>query len=957
MADANVGNIVAHLRVDAAEWQRGLQQATAQLTQFQQSVGWVTPAAQQVQQSLNGIGQATNQLTQQMRAATQATSAWGQALQTASAIGLAVTLDRIVQALGRFVRDSVLLAARMQDLHRSFVAIEGSAQAANRTMATLFDVAQRVGVSFTGLTESFRRLEAGAKGTTLTSEDLKRAMEGIALGARVMGLGTQENARAMQAWEQVLTKGRLTSEELVQQLGEAVPGALNIVSRSLGVTTAQLRAMAEAGLIPGTVAFVAFSEEMRKVGQSTGAITSLSATFERLKNETTAWMTVIGESITNKLQPFLDKIIEISEALRALLGIRGPGQAASGAGPATAEGPYSARTQFPIAPSPYTALIQQEARRSAIDPGLLSQLVRAESGFNPAAVSSAGALGLGQVMLPTAQGLEMGVTRETLLEPERNLRLAAKYLSDMLERFRGFNDQVKLALAAYNAGPGTVENVLNAARRAGTPTTFEAIAPQLPRETQQYVGRVLSPETLQVTGGAQAVQQQAAASNQIVTTWQKNIEDTLQQFGVLQKQVEALNQSGANFGGIMNRDVAQAAERVVQKLVEINQAFATLPALSKDLPASLREQVVEATKQAAVWKEVLLTDQQRAALLERQVDAIEQVIVRQRAQLIEQREGQAAAERFSRTEMARIDAAKIDERVTRAGMTLTQQITQDRTRLQALQQEANQLGVAREAEQALTEDRKRRREERGELDIFGLMLAPEQEAALKQQAKEQSERIKEFAKSLDIFGLEVPPEVERQRRAEGTFDLRLRQQLEQMQLSRIERPEARLRAEMEREGVPLTPERDARLKQMTALREQQEHLNLAVEAWRDLSMGVGSAWVNALSSIAAGTATVADAFRAMGQSIMKTMADIAAQQAFQAVFKLGVGLLTSALMPTVTPAAAGASAQQAAAGTNVFSGRCLLCRLRRLPAWGDYQSSDDDTGWRVGCPQSRNNPE
>ena len=185
-----------------------------------------------------------------------------------------------------------------------------------------------------------------------------------------MGLGTQENARAMTAWEQILTKGRLTSEELVQQLGEAVPGALNIVSRSLGVTTAQLRAMAEAGLIPGTVAFVAFSEEMRKVGQSTGAITSLSATFERLKNETTAWMTVIGESITNKLQPFLDKIIEISEALRALLGIRGPGQTAPGAGPATAEGPFTARTQFPIAPSPYTELIQQNVRRTGVDPGL-----------------------------------------------------------------------------------------------------------------------------------------------------------------------------------------------------------------------------------------------------------------------------------------------------------------------------------------------------------------------------------------------------------------------------------------------------------------------------------------------------------------------------------------------------------------------------------------------------------
>ena len=192
MAEANVGDITARLRIDATAWQQGLQQAQQQLAQFQQQLGrqgttaqqvqqnltgvsqatgqmsqqmqQATRAASQVQQSLGGVTQTTSQITQAMGAATRATSAWGQVLQTASAIGLAVTLDRIVQALGRFLQNSVLLTARMQDLNRSFVAIEGSAAAANRTMAGLFDVAQRVGVSFTGLAESFRRLEAGAKG-------------------------------------------------------------------------------------------------------------------------------------------------------------------------------------------------------------------------------------------------------------------------------------------------------------------------------------------------------------------------------------------------------------------------------------------------------------------------------------------------------------------------------------------------------------------------------------------------------------------------------------------------------------------------------------------------------------------------------------------------------------------------------------------------------------------------
>ena len=206
----------------------------------------------------------------------------------------------------------------------------------------------------------------------------------------------------------------------------------------------------------------------------------------------------------------------------------------------------------------------------------------------------------------------------------------------------------------------------------------------------------------------------------------------------------------------------------------------------------------------------------------------------------------------------------------------------------------------REAAQELTEDRKRRQAERGELDVFGLMLSPEQEQQLKQQAAEQRARVQEFAKSLDIFDLDMPPEVERQRRASEAFDLRLRDQAEDLQLTRPERPEARLRREMERSGIPMSEARESQLKHLAQLREQQERVNLAVGLWGDLSQRVGSAWTNALQSVAAGTATVAEAFKAMAQSILQSMAQIASQEAFRAVFKIGAALLTSALAPGPT---------------------------------------------------------
>lgn len=206
---------------------------------------------------------------------------------------------------------------------------------------------------------------------------------------------------------------------------------------------------------------------------------------------------------------------------------------------------------------------------------------------------------------------------------------------------------------------------------------------------------------------------------------------------------------------------------------------------------------------------------------------------------------------------------------------------------------------AREAEQEereiQQEARARRREDIKDLDIFGLTLSPEQEADLKAQALAQKQRIQEWARTVDLFGLDLPPEVERARRIGEGFDMRVRQQLESVQTERFQRPEQRLRFAAEREGIELTPRREAQLKQLTAALEAQEALNQRIRVFGDLTNAIGSAWGQTLSSIADGTKTVSEAFRAMAQSILQSMAQIASQEAFRALTRLGLGLLTSGL--------------------------------------------------------------
>ena len=173
--------------------------------------------------------------------------------------------------------------------------------------------------------------------------------------------------------------------------------------------------------------------------------------------------------LTSQVQSIMQKLmLDLIERLLKKMESGGQTGSTAQTTSTTSASASTGTTNTPVSGN-FANLINQAAQKYGVDAGLVKSIIKAESNFNPNAVSKAGALGLMQLMPGTARGL--GVSNA--LDTAQNIDGGVHFLSNLLKHYNG---NVRLAVAAYNAGPGAVDK-------------YDGVPPY--QETQTYVNRVL----------------------------------------------------------------------------------------------------------------------------------------------------------------------------------------------------------------------------------------------------------------------------------------------------------------------------------------------------------------------------------------------------------------------------------------------------------------------------------
>lgn len=211
---------------------------------------------------------------------------------------------------------------QIENLTRGLVSVTGSSEEAAKTLDQLKSKADLYGLSILELAQHYVSFMSAAKGTNLEGAASERIFNAVSASMAVLGGESVKTNRAMTALSQIMSKGQIYAEELKGQLAEAIPGALQIMSKSLGITTSEMLGLMKAGQL-SSEALLPFAIELEKqFGSLATESTTFSQALNRVGNTWTNLMSRLGDTgVWSGLTSGLSALANHSELLAGVVGI------------------------------------------------------------------------------------------------------------------------------------------------------------------------------------------------------------------------------------------------------------------------------------------------------------------------------------------------------------------------------------------------------------------------------------------------------------------------------------------------------------------------------------------------------------------------------------------------------------------------------------------------------------
>lgn len=320
-------DLALRIRADLGNAKRNLDQLERDLRQVGRAGRTAGRQAGGAARNIDRTGEASRRAARQARDASGRFRRMGRDLG-----GLELSADRAARrlsglylALGGIggaaaVRRLVDAGLEIERLEQRFNFAAGSIAAGGRELAFVRQEADRLGISFAAAAQGYSSLLAAARGTPLEA-DSREIFLSIAEAGAVLRLSADEVQGALTAVEQIISKGKVSAEELRGQLGERLPGAFLIAARAMGVTTQELDKMLEQGQLLATDFLPRFARQLREEFREgvPAAADSASASFERLGNSIERLEQAVAKSgLLEFLAEVADRTTDAVDGVRTL---------------------------------------------------------------------------------------------------------------------------------------------------------------------------------------------------------------------------------------------------------------------------------------------------------------------------------------------------------------------------------------------------------------------------------------------------------------------------------------------------------------------------------------------------------------------------------------------------------------------------------------------------------------